>query len=437
MGHANTASGAFTVTPPAPDFGAALVARQPAAATGTWVHERPAEAFIGPVDVDMSALPLGLSLLDVPIASWHQKLVTVDQEVAFVGGLNLDYTDWDSGERAVFDPRRMPPTASASARQDVLAKRELPEYAPNTDFMARFTGPAVRDVVDVFHRRWEHQLAAGVRFADKNTPFSIAPPAPAPTTGGVALQVVATMPAPFDEYGILETLTRAIGQAERYIYIQDQYFRAPLLADAIADRMHEIPDLQLIVVTNPVGEWADPGCWQTHLQHAALAAEFADRYSVFKLQSFDYVRTDCVFCFDETEAHFVEHYMHAKLVIIDDTYLQVGSANHNNRGLTYEGELAVAVFDPAWVAEQRHRVIGRLIGPSYAPSTSASDLLATFRAAAAANQAAYQAWDDAWMDLDLDGDPVPPEYLPSGLVYPLTFRAPNKCFIEGVGPDVM
>jgi len=436
MGHANDASGEFTIHPRDPDFGAALAASVPAAAAATWVHENPAEAYIGATPVDMTELPLGLSLFDIPLASWHQKFMTLDQKIAYIGGMNFNLADWDTDAHLVFDPRRMPFDASTSERRDVLDKESEPDNAPRTDYLSRFTGPAVRDAVDVFHRRWAHQLAAGVRFAGNNTPFDLTDATAAPATGGVELQVVATMPEPFAEYGILETLLRAISQAEHYIFIQDQYFRAPLLGDAIADRMSEVPDLQLIVLTNAMGEWSDPGCWQSYLENEVFESQFPNRFGLFKLQSFDYVRTDCTFCWDETEAHFVEHDLHAKMVMIDDVYLEVGSANHNNRGLVYEGELAIAVHDAAWVEQQRHRIFGNLIGPAYTPTTTMGGLLSAFRAAASKNQAAYDKWDDEGMDLDLDGKALPTSYQPSGFVYPLDFRDPHKCFIEGVGADV-
>ncbi|PKN59316.1 MAG: hypothetical protein CVU56_01235 [Deltaproteobacteria bacterium HGW-Deltaproteobacteria-14] len=434
MGHANEAAGTFDVAPAAPDFGAALAEARPDAAAAQWLDENPPEAFIPTQVVDMTDLPLGLGSFDIPLASWHQKFLTMDQDVAYIGGMNFNLADWDTDEHLVFDPRRMPFDASRADRQAVLDKEDEPQ-APRTDFHTRIEGAAVRDAVDVFHQRWAHQRAAGVRFADRSTDFTVAPADPG-VPGGVPLQVVATMPAPFDEYAILETLVRAIGQAEHYIFIEDQYMRAPILGDAIIDRMAEVPALQLIVFTNAIGEWSDPGCWQTYLENEAFESLWPDRYGLFQLRSYASVDTDCTFCWDEVDAHFVAHDLHAKLVIIDDVYLEVGSCNHNNRGLLYEGELAIAVHDAAWVEAQRHRVFGNLIGPAYSPTVGAEDVLQAFRTAAAFNQAAYDEWDDEGFDLDLDGHPVPAKYIPSGFVYPMSFPEPTECFLESIGADV-
>ncbi len=434
MGQANPAAGEFTVTPPVIDFAGRVIASHPDA--GDLIDEAPADPWRAPIAVDPTELPLGLSIFDLPIASWHQKFWTIDQEVAYVGGMNAKTSDWDSSEHRVFDPRRMELDADLDDRRAVERKEEEPDFPPRKDYVVRMEGPIVQDVVDVFDRRWQHQLDEDVEYANLATPITIDP-----TTrrfpGGVQAQIVATMPDPFDDNTILETLMRAIGNARHLIYIEDQYFRAPILYDAIVARMTEVPTLRLVVVTNDVSEWTDPGCWQTAIAHQRFRSLFRERFRIYRLRSFDYVRTDCTFCWDETEAHFVDHDMHSKLVIIDDVYLEVGSCNSNNRGLLYEGELAIAVHDPTWVAARRKRIFENLLGPGYAGDMPFSDVIAAFDERAHENRIAYERWDDEGMDLDLDGAAVPADMLPSGFVYPLAFDAPDECLIEGVGVDVM
>jgi phosphatidylserine/phosphatidylglycerophosphate/cardiolipin synthase-like enzyme len=244
------------------------------------------------------------------------------------------------------------------------------------------------------------------------------------------------MPAPFNETAILDSLLQAISQAKDYILIEDQYFRAPILIDRIVDRMLDKPDLVLIVVTNPINEWVDPGCWQTYLAGDLLKTLFPDRFRTYKTLSFDAWDTGCTFCWDETDARFVPHSLHSKLVIIDDTYVEIGSANSNNRGLLYEGELAVVVFDKPFATQTRHAVLQNLAGKDYKPSTPPAALIPLLDARAAKNQAAHDNWAADGMDLDLDGDPIPPSYVPEGFLYPLDFGDPSDCLIENVGADV-
>ncbi|GMV38701.1 MAG: hypothetical protein AMXMBFR64_04170 [Myxococcales bacterium] len=432
LGMANDVHGKFVVTPKAADFGARLKAVSGA----TQVASAPYPAFSGPIAVDTTALPLGVGWLDVPIASWHQKFMSIDAEVAFVGGMNFKTTDWDGSDHTVFNELRMQFKASTADRQKVKAKKKTPDFGPRKDYMMRLEGPAAVDVEDVFRERWLAQIAAGALYADLATPFAAGKPAP-PKADGVQAQVVATMPAPFSENAILEALLRAVSRAEKYIFIEDQYFRAPLLMDKVTERMNQVPALVLIVVTNPMNEWADPGCWQTYLLNEKLAKAFPTRYRTYQTQSFDAVDTGCTFCIDEVDAHFVPHDLHSKMVLIDDVWMEVGSCNSNNRGLLYEGELAVVAYDPATVSKARDAVLSNIVGPDYPAGTPPSQLISLMDARAKKNQEVWDAWDKEGMDLNLNGAPLPAKYQPSGFLYPLTFGAPKDCFIENVGPDVM
>lgn len=437
MGQANPSQGRWIVTPPAIDYRGRIEAALTAlGAVSGLIDGADASPFADPITVDTTRVPLGLSYTDIPLASWHQKFWTIDQKVAFIGGMNAKGNDWDSSEHRVFDPRRMAFGADWDERNAVVTKESEPDFGPRKDYMMRLEGPSVGDAVDVFARRWQHQRDTNAEYADRSTPVAAVYP-PAPIPDGVQAQVIATMPAPFDEVAILETLLRAVSQARHFIYIEDQYFRAPILYDAIVRRMTEVPGLQLVVVTNPVSEWTDPGCYQTAIAYQMFRALFPDRFRSYRLRAFDYVRTDCTVCWDETEAHFVDFDLHAKLVIIDDEFLEIGSCNSNNRGLLYEGELAAAVHDAGWVLAQRTRIFENLLGPGYAGDMHVDRILAAFDERAWNNQAAYQAWDSAGMDLDLDGESVPAAMLPSGFLYPLVFDAPDACLIEGIGADVM
>ena len=437
MGQANPSTGRFTVTPAEVDYRERIDAMLAALGAVAGLFDgAAAEPFSEPITVDTTRVPLGLSYVDIPLASWHQKFWTIDQNVAFIGGMNAKANDWDTSRHEVFDARRMPFGADVEDRLAVALKEDEPDFPPRKDWMVRLEGPIVADAVEVFARRWEFQLGARAEYADRSTPMPAAHP-PDPIPGGLQAQVVATMPAPFDEYAILETLLRAVSQARQIIYIEDQYFRAPILYDAIVRRMTDVPALRLVVVTNAVSEWTDPGCYQTAIAYQMFRALFPDRFRSYRLRAFDYVRTDCTFCMDETEAHFVDFDLHSKLVLIDDEFLAVGSCNSNNRGLLYEGELSVAVHDRSWVMAQRVRIFENLLGPGYAGDMGIAGILEALDERAWGNQSAYQAWDREGMDLDLDGEAVPGAMLPSGFVYPLAFDPPDACAIEGIGADVM
>ena len=66
----------------------------------------------------------------MPLASWHQKFLTVDQEVAYIGGMNIKTTDWDTSEHRVFEARRMDFDASLADRLTVMDKMAVADFAP-------------------------------------------------------------------------------------------------------------------------------------------------------------------------------------------------------------------------------------------------------------------------------------------------------------------
>lgn len=435
MGQFNASSGVFNASMPAVNLQERL-AEAGILPKGKILVNHALPPLKGPITVDMSDLPLGLSAFEIPLASWHQKFFTIDQKVAYIGGLNFQWVDWETSEMNVYDPRRMAFDASLGERLAVLDKEALPDFPTRRDYMVRVEGPLVRDAMAVFHARWNQLIALGATYSDLATAFELAE-VPAAQAGGVKAQLVTTMPAPYHRFEILETLLRAIAQADDYILIEDQYFRAPLLADAIVKRLQADPDLVVIVLSNPVGEWTDPACWQTYLELNQLTDVANGRIGFFQLRSFDWFDTGCTLCWDEVAGVFMDTFIHSKMVIIDDLYVQVGSANHNNRGLLYEGEMATVVVDEAWAEAARHSVVSALIGPAYAPNTSAPGLLTQFEVAAAWNDYVYDNWQAEGWDLNLNGGFLPGNYLPQGPIYSYPFSDPSACFFEGVGGDVM
>jgi phosphatidylserine/phosphatidylglycerophosphate/cardiolipin synthase-like enzyme len=110
---------------------------------------------------------------------------------------------------------------------------------------------------------------------------------------------------------------------------------------------------------------------------------------------------------------------HSKMLIVDDVFMSVGSANKNNRGLIYEAELNVAIADPI-VADWRRRIAQNMLPPGV-DVTDPSAWIQALHDAAAQNDAAYAA----------KGQGASPQ----GFVYSLDFAAPSTCKLTSVGPD--
>jgi hypothetical protein len=128
--------------------------------------------------------------------------------------------------------------------------------------------------------------------------------------------------------------------------------------------------------------------------------------------------------------------VHSKLLIVDDVFMSIGSANKNNRGLIYEGEMSVAIKDATWVREARRRVLQNLLGAGVVVSDDVAQWKQQLVNAAAWNDGVWSTWDAEGGDISLDGAPLPAAYTPRGFVYSLDFRTVDNCFLEDVGPDM-
>jgi len=281
------------------------------------------------------------------IGSFHQKTVIVDDSLGFCGGMNLRENDWDRRKHAPFDAHRVSFGRPAAFRRRVRKALQLPDHRPRHDYIARLRGPAVAHLQHNFQERWNHLLATDARYSDKATP--VPDPRPPPAAGPAAVQVVRTMPAPYgpegaSERGILDVYLRAIAAARRLIYIEDQYFRSTHVSDAIADAVRAWPDLQVIVVTQ--ASYADDalaGGWTQECFERIRARR--PGFELHTLRVLDRPASGSA-SLDEIDNH-------AKLMIVDDIFLTVGSANINDRGFEYEGEINLAVVDRDLVAATR------------------------------------------------------------------------------------
>jgi phosphatidylserine/phosphatidylglycerophosphate/cardiolipin synthase-like enzyme len=367
-----------------------------------------------------------------PAASWHQKALVVDGETAFVSGMNTKGTDWDDHAHALYDARRMESDASNAARASVEAGAALPDFGPRKDYGLRLAGPAAYDVEAILSQRWNRAIDDGELYAFASTPLEL-DAAPDEVTDGVAAQVEATLPAPWSQRAILETHERAMRRATSLVYIEDQYFRAPLLLDAIIARMGEEPGLRLVVVTKPMSN-LDPGAQHTFAGHAQLRAMFPDRYLALQLRSVD-VAIEEGFFFDTVRFEQADVDVHSKLRIVDDRYLSVGSCNFNNRGYLYEGELNATVFDEAWVSTARREVFIDLLGDAWEDGLAYDDraLFDALARTAASNDAILAWWSENARRLDAEEAAAErAARWPAGLVYPLDF---SDGYLWDVGTD--
>jgi phosphatidylserine/phosphatidylglycerophosphate/cardiolipin synthase-like enzyme len=428
MGQANQTSGVFWFEANAFTFGDRVRDTSVVGADISFDSEQPIDSVLPSREVNLNHWPIDIEVMH---ASYHQKFFVIDDEVAFIGGMNMRRVDWDTSDHEVFEPRRMLFDSTTGERQDVVDYESLPDTGPRKDYMVRIEGPAAHDAGEVFKGRWDTLRAEGAEYVENSSGFELSDTIP--EAGTVQVQVTTTLPDPLWQHSIGESWWNAINSAEDYIYIEDQYFRMPMLNQLIVDRMNQVPSLRLIVITKPVSEWTDPGCAWTHASHQLFANNFPNRYQMLQLRAFD---TQVTWGFDETDSHFPNMDVHSKMLIVDDVFMSVGSANKNNRGIVYEGEMNAAIVDRDWVRAARREILANILPSSAQVSDDVSVWFGQLADAANWNDYVYSNWDDEGWDLDLDGDPLPTMYSPEGFVYSLQFRTVDDCLIEDVGPDM-
>ena len=369
--------------------------------------------------------------IEVDSASWHQKAIVIDGEIAFVGGMNTKSTDWDDDDHEVFDERRMEFDSTREEREAVLDREAEPDLGPRRDYMIRVEGPVARDVEEILAERWQYGIDTEDLYA--NNASEVVLDEPVYVQRGAMAQVTVTHPEPFAEQQIWETHAKAFSQATEYIFIEDQYFRAPLLNEVIADRMDEVPELVLIVVTKPVPE-LDPGLKYTYLTDQFFRQRYGDRYLVLSLKTADMVAVED-WIYDDIYWYPTDIDTHSKVRLIDDRYVSVGSCNYNNRGYLYEGEMNISVLDETLGVATRQRIFEQFVGDELADylSDDAQNNMDVLRTAAEYNDELFAWWDEYGDDLSAEeAEDTWKEYPPAGFVHPVEF---SSDYID-VGPDI-
>ncbi len=172
-------------------------------------------------------------------------------------------------------------------------------------------------------------------------------PEPQPAAGDVEVQVVRTLPEhlydfePRGDFRILESYLRALRGAQRLVYLESQFLWAPAVVDVLADKLRNPPsdDFRVVVV---LPSKANNGEEDSRGQVAALADADGDagRFLATTIWA-------------HTGRTFDRIYVHAKIGIVDDRWLTVGSANLNDHSLFNDSEVNVVTRDPELVRRTR------------------------------------------------------------------------------------
>ena len=248
-----------------------------------------------------------------PGCSHHQKIVVIDDCFAICGGIDMTGDRWDRPIHADGDPDRVRPNGRP--------------YPPWHDATMAVEGPIAAAIGGLARDRW--QRATGEELPAISEADCIWPHGLEPQYRNVELAIARTSAGYRDwpEVREVEALfLDMIRTAKRFIYAENQYFTSPKVAAAIIERMKE-PDPPEIVLVGPVKAegWLEQVAMDaTRVRLAQLIGRF-DPHNRFRI-------------FTAKTKGGEDIYVHAKVMIVDDRILRVGSSNMNNRSLGLDSE---------------------------------------------------------------------------------------------------
>jgi phospholipase D1/2 len=284
----------------------------------------------------------------VPLGgSHHQKVAIIDGRIAFVGSQDLCQARWDDSAHCADNPLR-------TSRFGIA-------YKPYHEVQVCLTGLPVRSLVELFVDRWRDatgeelepsSLVAAYGASADRIDVSTTLPMPA---ASVALS--RTMPEIEGREGVREIqalLVRAIQNAERFIYMETQYLTSCAMRDALAARMadHSRPPLDIVLVLprkpEKLKEELTIGPPQAVMLEtlANVARENGHALGMYNVVA------------PSPDSEDVYVYIHAKLMIVDDRFMTIGSANFTNRSMTIDSELNVS-WEAAPADRRLHAAIRR------------------------------------------------------------------------------
>jgi phospholipase D1/2 len=260
-------------------------------------------------------------------ASQHQKIVVIDDRLAFCGGIDLSLWRCDTADHAPDDGRRTDPDGKA--------------YPPFHDAMMLVEGPAAAALGDLARERWQ-RTGADTPFPDPPEADSSGwPDSVEPGWTDASIGIARTFPEWGDCPAVDEVerlYLESVRLARRYIYIENQYFTSRTISEALVQRLEEAggPDI-VLVLPHHTGGWLEQVTMDAIRAQRMRQLVEADREGRLRI-CYPYqpglADDECIS-------------VHAKLMLADDRLVRVGSANTSNRSMGLDSECDLVLVDGA------------------------------------------------------------------------------------------
>ena len=274
-------------------------------------------------------------------ASHHQKVVVVDDQLAFCGGVDLTSHRWDTSAHRLEEPARVTPLGTV--------------YGPYHEVQGMLSGAAAASLGVLARDRWR---ALG---AERLPPVGTAthdlwPPALSADLTNVDVAISRTMPGSETQPAVRECealFLDSIAVARRAIYIESQYFTNDAIGRALGARLREADGPEVIIVAPKTCDgWLEQntmGAFRNAVFRALLAADAHRRLRLVYPAA--------------SRATDVATFVHSKVMIVDDVFVRIGSANcsHRSMGMDSECDVAVDAGGSTAVREGIRRIRDRML----------------------------------------------------------------------------
>lgn len=282
----------------------------------------PGPLLFGAEWLDHPRLTLKLDTHHPIYAAHHQKIVCVDDRVAFAGGIDLTVGRWDTRQHRLDEPGRADPGGKI--------------HPPVHDIQMIVEGEAARSLADLVRTRWQAATNEELPPVEPTT-HEIWPDDLDAHFTGVPVAIARTMPPFGKQPAIAEAaaLTAdALKAAKKAIYIEAQYLTASYIREILSRQLSKAHGPEIVVIMT----YESRGLFEhlamgTNRDRLLRRLKKADRYDRLR------VAYPCVPCPEGKHQVLI----HSKLIIVDDVFIRIGSSNLNNRSVELDTECDLAI----------------------------------------------------------------------------------------------
>lgn len=242
--------------------------------------------------------------------SFHEKLVLIDNSCGFLGGMDISVNRWDTPDHLLHSD---------------LRGKGGESYLPIHDAQLIFTGPLLEKMRIMMQARLNPNYVPIEQFPENEIDIKTSYPFIENIWGSLSR----TDPG-LKAYEIEALYLDAIDAAKKNIYIENQYFTCTSIAEALARQLERVdgPEVVIVLPYDYLGSF-ERAVYVHRRNKIKKILEKSDKYQRL---GFYYPAIP-----EESEKHYLK--VHSKIMIVDEEFITLGSANLNFRSMRVDREM--------------------------------------------------------------------------------------------------